>query len=402
MIYSVKTDIKLYFIILCLSTTISCDSSDAVQVWHKGNLHTHSLWSDGDDFPEMIIDGYKNNDYQFIAISDHNTLADTQYWYGLTEKDIQNRTLDKYLQSFGEDWVETKVDSSVTSVRLKTFDEYRSKLEEKGTFLIIRSEEVTSSFEKNPIHINVTNIQKKIDPVKGTSVVDVMQKTLDLVKAQRKKLGIPMFAHINHPNFGYGVSTNDLKKLNGERFFEVYNGHPQVNNEGNDMFDSTEIMWDLINIHYYQQGKPLLLGIATDDSHNYHDFSEKNSNTGRGWVMVDSKELNTASLINAMEKGDFYASTGVYLKSIKKTSRELTIEIDAENGVNYELIFLGYKEGSEMVKELKRVNGAKANYVFQEEDIFVRVKVISNEPKDSPDGTNELKQAWVQPILIKG
>jgi hypothetical protein len=211
-----------------------------------------------------------------------------------------------------------------------------------------------------------------------------------------------MFAHINHPNFGYGVSTNDLKKLNGERFFEVYNGHPQVNNEGNDMFDSTEIMWDLINIHYYQQGKPLLLGIATDDSHNYHDFSEKNSNTGRGWVMVDSKELNTASLINAMEKGDFYASTGVYLKSIKKTSRELTIEIDAENGVNYELIFLGYKEGSEMVKELKRVNGAKANYVFQEEDIFVRVKVISNEPKDSPDGTNELKQAWVQPILIKG
>jgi hypothetical protein len=402
MIYSVKTDIKLYFIILCLSTTISCDSSDAVQVWHKGNLHTHSLWSDGDDFPEMIIDWYKNNDYQFIAISDHNTLADTQYWYGLTEKDIQNRTLDKYLQSFGEDWVETKVDSSVTSVRLKTFDEYRSKLEEKGTFLIIRSEEVTSSFEKNPIHINVTNIQKKIDPVKGTSVVDVMQKTLDLVKAQRKKLGIPMFAHINHPNFGYGVSTNDLKKLNGERFFEVYNGHPQVNNEGNDMFDSTEIMWDLINIHYYQQGKPLLLGIATDDSHNYHDFSEKNSNTGRGWVMVDSKELNTASLINAMEKGDFYASTGVYLKSIKKTSRELTIEIDAENGVNYELIFSGYKEGSEMVKELKRVNGAKANYVFQEEDIFVRVKVISNEPKDSPDGTNELKQAWVQPILIKG
>lgn len=118
--------------------------------------------------------------------------------------------------------------------------------------------------------------------------------------------------------------------------------------------------------------------------------------------MVDSKELNTASLINAMEKGDFYASTGVYLKSIKKTSKELTIEIDEENGVNYELIFLGYKEGSEMVKELKRVNGAKANYVFQEEDIFVRVKVISNEPKDSPDGTNELKQAWVQPILIKG
>ena len=23
--------------------------------WWKGNLHTHSLWSDGDDYPETIV-----------------------------------------------------------------------------------------------------------------------------------------------------------------------------------------------------------------------------------------------------------------------------------------------------------------------------------------------------------
>ena len=28
--------------------------------WWKGNLHTHSLWSDGDDYPEMIA-GWKVN-----------------------------------------------------------------------------------------------------------------------------------------------------------------------------------------------------------------------------------------------------------------------------------------------------------------------------------------------------
>ena len=28
--------------------------------WWKGNLHTHSLWSDGDDFPEMIVDWYRD------------------------------------------------------------------------------------------------------------------------------------------------------------------------------------------------------------------------------------------------------------------------------------------------------------------------------------------------------
>ena len=27
--------------------------------WYKGNLHTHTYWSDGDDFPEMVADWYK-------------------------------------------------------------------------------------------------------------------------------------------------------------------------------------------------------------------------------------------------------------------------------------------------------------------------------------------------------
>jgi 23S rRNA G2069 N7-methylase RlmK/C1962 C5-methylase RlmI len=28
--------------------------------WYKGNLHTHTYWSDGDDFPEMVADWYKS------------------------------------------------------------------------------------------------------------------------------------------------------------------------------------------------------------------------------------------------------------------------------------------------------------------------------------------------------
>ena len=128
---------------------------------------------------------------------------------------------------------------------------------------------------KKPIHINVTNIHEKIEPLKGKSVIDVMQKVLDEVHEQRKRLNIPMFAHINHPNFRYGISTEDMKKLNGERFFELYNGHPLVNNEGDEFNVDTETMWDLINIHYYKEGKPLILGIATDDSHSYHEFSAK-------------------------------------------------------------------------------------------------------------------------------
>ena len=48
--------------------------------WWKGNLHTHSLWSDGDDYPEMIADWYRSNGYNFLGISDHNILAEGQRW----------------------------------------------------------------------------------------------------------------------------------------------------------------------------------------------------------------------------------------------------------------------------------------------------------------------------------
>ena len=377
----------------------SCKTSEDNQVWQKGNLHTHSLWSDGDDFPEMIIQWYKENDYQFVALSDHNTVSDNQNrWYRIGQREINNNTLEKYKEKFG-DWVEEKIDEGGTYVRLKTFNEYENKLKENN-FLIIRSEEVTSGFEGKPVHINVTNIQEKIEPFKGESVLDVMQQTLDAVHEQRNRTNQPMFAHINHPNFGYGISTDDLKKLNGERFFEVYNGHPAVNNEGNEYHLDTESMWDLINIHYYNNDKPLLFGIATDDSHNYHQQSTSLSNTGRGWVMVNTKSLETNNIIAQMEAGNFYSSSGIYLKYLASDNKGISIEIDSEPNIEYGIHFIGYKKGDDNTKLLRSIDGTKAKYVFENDDIFVRVKIVSTALMPNPYTDGETKKAWTQPLIV--
>jgi len=390
------TKIKTAFVLFFL---ISCNSLDEAQVWQKGNLHTHSLWSDGDDFPEMIIQWYKDNGYQFVALSDHNTVSENQNrWYKIGQREINNNTLEKYKERFG-DWVEEKTDDKGIYARLKPYEEYKNKLEEKD-FLVIRSEEVTSGFEGKPVHINVTNIQEKIEPFKGGSVFDVMQQTLDAVHEQRKRTNQPMFAHINHPNFGYGISTDDLKKLNGERFFEVYNGHPSVNNEGNEYHLDTESMWDLINVHYYNNKKPLMFGIATDDSHNYHQQSTSLSNTGRGWVMVNTKNLETNNIIAQMEAGNFYSSSGVYLKSLVSDNKGVSIEIDPEPNIEYGIHFIGYKKGEDNTKLLKSVDGTKANYLFEKDDIFVRVKIVSTALMPNPYTDGETKKAWTQPLIV--
>ena len=388
--------------VLILSLTIiilaSCAPTPPKHEWKKGNLHTHSLWSDGDDFPEMIIKWYKDHDYQFIAISDHNTIANEERWYEMKDRESKNNTLAKYKKTFG-DWVEEKDSADVTYVRLKTYDEYRLKLETPDKFTIIKSEEVTSSFERKPVHINVSNIENYIPPIKGESVVDIMQQTLDHVHAQRKETNTPMFAHINHPNFGYGISADDFKKLHGERFFEVYNGHPSVHNEGDADHMSIEEMWDAVNVSYQKHGKPLLYGIGTDDSHHYHTLSSKHSNSGRGWVMVNSTKIDANSIILAMEAGEFYASSGVRLKTVLHKDHTYFIEVDPVEGFDYEIIFYGLKKEGNAVVELQRSSDLSATYKFQSDDVFVRAKITTNYAIENPYKKGETAQAWTQPVI---
>src|SRR5438309_8396850 len=81
-------------------------NSDTRLRWWKGNLHTHSLWSDGDDYPEMIVDWYKQHGYQFLALSDHNILLQREQWIEATYKNGGQAALEKYLKRFGTKWVQ--------------------------------------------------------------------------------------------------------------------------------------------------------------------------------------------------------------------------------------------------------------------------------------------------------
>ena len=44
--------------------------------WLKGNTHTHTTESDGDTSPELVARWYRDHGYDFLILSDHNTLTD--------------------------------------------------------------------------------------------------------------------------------------------------------------------------------------------------------------------------------------------------------------------------------------------------------------------------------------
>jgi hypothetical protein len=367
--------------------------------WFKGNLHTHTYWSDGDEFPEMVLDWYKTRGYDFVALSDHNTMAGGEKWKKITRSKMYEDAFQKYLEKFGPQWVTYKTDSGRILVKLKTLSEYKEKMSGKD-FLIIPSEEITDRFEGKPIHMNATNLQSVLPPQGGSSVSETMQRNVDAVLKQRKDTGIPMFPHINHPNFYFAISTQDMIDLRGERFFEVYNGHPLVHNYGDSLHPGTEAMWDEINIAYAKGNQPLLFGLATDDSHSYRQFGTEYSNAGRGWVMVQADSLQAHSLISAMEAGKFYASSGVLLKTSEVRNNQLEIEIQQETGITYKIEFVGVSKDATKSKVLASVDGTKANFLLTSNYLFVRARITSNKVKTNPYQVGEYEMAWTQPVSL--
>lgn len=384
--------------------------------WWKGNLHTHSLWSDGDDYPEMIADWYKKNGYHFLGISDHNILAEGNRWIHIEKNAGGRRAFEKYLERFGPKWVEHKTEKNIPKVRLKNFSEYQAKMSVEGKFLLMQAEELTDRFQGVPIHINATNLKNYIPPQGGSSLATVIQNNVNAVIEQRKKTGQPMFPHINHPNFGWALKPTDMIQLKGEQFFEVYNGHPAVNNYGDAKHLSTVQIWDIINAYRVGIYKlPLMFGLATDDAHNYHQIAIGKSNTGRGWVMVKAPALSASSIIKAMEKGDFYSSSGVSLSSIQTTKESFSFKISTEKGVTYKTWFVGtrnnFKNSKDVAKRnsldpsaagigeiLGQTDSIEPKYNFKGDELYVRAHVVSSKKKSNPYSSGEQEQAWLQPI----
>jgi len=409
--------------VFTVNTILTVSTGNAAERWWKGNLHTHTLWSDGDDYPEMVAAWYREHDYNFLALSDHNVMLEGERWINARSNKGGDVALEKYIARFGTNWVELRMRGELQEVRLKTLAEFRPRFEEAGKFLMIPGEEITDKFNSAPIHLNASNLRELIKPQGGKSIADVIQNDINAVMEQRRRTGQAMIPHVNHPNFQWALTAEDMVAVRGERFFEVYNGHPSVHNYGDQHRAGMERLWDiLLTRRLAELGLEPIWGTGVDDSHVYHKWGVGKNNPGRGWVMVRASELRAEKIVEAMERGDFYATSGVTLRDVQRGPKELRIEIEPEQGVTFTTQFIGTRKGfdpkSEPVRDdkgkemratrrysadigqvLAEVKGSVANYSLKGDEIYVRAKVISSKKKENPYAEGDLETAWVQPIV---
>jgi predicted metal-dependent phosphoesterase TrpH len=299
--------------------------------WYKGNTHTHTLNSDGDSSPDEVARWYRANRYHFLVLTDHNYLTDVDGLNALMGADEK--------------------------------------------FLIIRGEEVTDRYAEKPLHINGLNVARHVAPQGGSSVTEVLQRNVDAIRAAQ---GVP---HVNHPNFGWAITTDELAQVRNNKLFEIWNGHPQVNNLGGGGAPGLEDMWDAI----LSRGI-LLYGIAVDDAHTFKRPEDRAAaRPGQGWVVVRADRLAAREILDAMERGDFYASTGVTLTDYSASPARIAIGIAAQGTTRFRVQFIG-KGG----RVLSDVSGASAAYVIKGDEGYVRARITDSNGR----------MAWTQPIMV--
>ena len=228
--------------------------------WFKGNTHTHTVNSDGDSTPDEVVRWYREHGYQFLVLTDHNYLTPT------TGLNAVHGAPDKFIVIPGEEVTMTVATQAGARQRCRHREHGRAA-------------------------------ERRRD------VVDAMQRSVDGI---RRMGGVP---HVNHPNFGWAITVADLARVERLNLFEIYNGHPQVNNAGGGGVPGLEQMWDQL-----LTGGRLLYGVAVDDAHHFKRPGDPTAAApGRGWVYVRADALEPRMISEALDRGDFYASTGVEL-----------------------------------------------------------------------------------------
>jgi hypothetical protein len=300
--------------------------------WYKGNTHTHTLNSDGDSTPEDVVRWYREHGYQFLVLTDHNFHTRVDGLNALHEADDQ--------------------------------------------FLVVRGEEVTSTAAGKPVHVNGLDTARLVGAQTGapdSSIVQVLQRSVDAVRAAS---GVP---HINHPNFQWALTTEDLRQIRNYKLFEIFNGHPEVNNAGGGGVPGLEEIWDRL-----LSSGTLVYGIAVDDAHVFKQPGNPMvAGPGRGWVMVRAPQLDRRALLEALERGDFYASTGVVLEDIETSPKGMTVIAKPQGSSKYRVQFIG--KGGRLLSE---VPDASATYAFKGDEGYVRARVV--------DSNGRI--AWCQPV----
>lgn len=230
-----------------MKKTIFMQNENAV--WLKGNLHCHTIFSDGKFTLDMVKYSYKSHGYDFIAVTDHNSYTDT--------RNISDEA-----------------------------------------FIMLQGTEITCfTKSQKQIHINAfwendCNILsgEKFNP-------ENYEQTSKLLDKLRKQGSYIM---LNHPHWSF-LTSSDVEISNQYDAVEIYNYSTELLEN---MGDGTIFWTELLS-----KGCKLWNG-GSDDNHNRFETDSLYCDSFGGYTVVKAEARTPSAVLNALKAGSFYTSTG--------------------------------------------------------------------------------------------
>lgn len=260
--------------------------------YYKANLHTHTTCSDGVLTPEQARDAYKEKGYSILATTDHSYIATHQHLN--TEDFLMLTGVEVDLEELSETkkWQHLRVSHFCLI----------SKEPENLWVPFKDPNPIPNSKALEPTNI-IGDCSREYSPENANAVIAACNEHGYLVTYNH-----PCWSLETYPDYA------PLKGLWGMEYRNsgcIALGYDE---------DNSRVYQDLL-----LQGNRLV-PVCADDMHRIFEGNSNYPVLGDSWNMIGAKELTYDAVIEAMEKGDLYASCGPEITALTMDGANLHIE----------------------------------------------------------------------------
>lgn len=318
--------------------------------WYRGNLHSHTTVSDGMLTPEEAVKYYKENNYHFLCLSEHEIYTDFRDQFNTDHFIILPGVERSIILYQGNEMNKNK--------RLKVHHLHGILGTQK------MQDEAPDGVYEHMHYITPKILFNKWDGAKeAQDLADELIRHGCVVTYNH-----PIWSRVNEEDF---IHTQGVASL------EIFNYNTVQ--ESNTGYDVT--YWDRM----LRMGKKIN-AFASDDNHNEGLFQDSFG----GWICVQSPDLTHDNIIQNFIDGNYYSSSGpeIYDWGVKdgkawiKTSNVQHINFIAGNFINDGIKIIG-KEFEDAL--------SYAEYELKGHETYIRIEAVDKYGRT----------AWTNPIYFE-
>ena len=276
---------------------------------YKANLHCHSVLSDGCRTPEELKAMYKSRGYDILAITDHERPVEHT---ALSERDFMMLTgYECYIRPGTG-----RYDAYAVEVHLNLFAK-----DPKNVKMICFNDNYSRYLKRD-------NAVEGLERVGSERPREYTTEYINEYIRTAKEHGY--IVAYNHP---YWSMEDEAKILSYEGLFSV-----EMCNYSSYLINHLEYNGALYD-KMLRAGKHIFCH-GSDDNHNQYPEGHPNSDSFGSFTMISPEEFTYESVIEAMEKGNMYASMGPVFRRVSVDGDTVHIEC---SDVSHAFLYTGSK-----------------------------------------------------------